>query len=273
MNSAAATMRELQKKVDLIANNIANVNTNGYKRSEASFSDTLIQSIERQAQPQHEVGRDTPYGLRIGSGAKLTGTSIRTEQGSIVTTNRPLDFMIQGENGFFRVETDGNTRYTKNGAFQLQPILNSNDVRLVTSSGDSVLDNNNQPITFPGDYDTIQVNENGMVQVTYKNSTTPPLLFQLSLATINRPNSLEKVGGNLYQLPGTEADQIANGTLQLAQGNEGGIKVIQGALEMSNVNLTDEMTELISTQRLIQSQGRAISMADDMMGLVNSMRG
>ncbi|MGB5944790.1 flagellar hook-basal body protein [Paenisporosarcina sp.] len=276
MNSATTSMRELQKKIDIISNNISNVNTTGYKRQEANFSDALVQSIEKQAGLQHEVGRSTPYGLRVGSGALISQTTLRTEQGSIQKTDRPLDFMIQGDSGFFRVASQGNTYYTKDGSFQLQTILNSNQVNLVTSSGDSVLDSNNRPISFDGDYDTIKVNENGALEISYKDSAKQPTQIQLSIADINRPNLLEKIGANRYQLPGTEAEQVANGTLQvvnLADPNNRSIRINQGSLEMSNVDLTEEMTELISTQRLFQSQGRAISFADDMMGLVNTIKG
>lgn len=276
MISATTSMRELQKKIDIIANNISNVNTTGYKRSEANFSDALVQSIERQAGPLNEVGRLTPNGLRVGSGAIVSQTSLRTEQGSILQTDRSLDFMIQGDSGYFRVASEGNTYYTKDGSFQVQPILNSNQVNLVTSSGDSVLNSNNLPITFDSDYDTIKVDGNGKVEVFYKNPAKQTTEFQLSIAEINRPNLLEKIGANRYRLPGTEEQQVANGTLQvvnLAEQNDGSIRIIQGALEMSNVDLTNEMTELISTQRLFQSQGRAISFADDMMGLINTMRG
>lgn len=276
MNAAATTMRELQKKVDVIANNIANVNTTGYKRQEANFSDTLVQSIDRQAHLQNEIGRTTPYGIRIGSGAKMAQTSLRSEQGSILTTDRPLDFVIQGSSGYFRVASDGGMRYTRDGSFKLQPVLNSNQLRLVTSSGDSVLDNNNQPIAFDADYDKLKVDPNGMIQVTFKDPSRQSAEIQLSIAKVNRPNLLEKTGGNLYQLPGNEADQVANGTLQvinLSQQNDGTIIIKQGALEMSNVDMTEEMSELITTQRLIQSQGRSISFANDMMGLVNTIRG
>jgi len=275
MNSAANSMRELQKKVDTIANNIANVSTTGYKRQEANFSDTLVQSIERQAGPNHEVGRATPNGLRIGSGVKVAQTSLRTEQGSIQQTGRELDFMIQGESGYFRIMSEGKIMYTKDGSFQVQPVLNSNQVSLVTSSGDAILDINSNPIVFDGDYDAIKVNENGTLEVTYKDALKQPAQIQLSIADINRPNLLEKAGANRYQLPGPEAEQAANGTLRmvnLSNGNDGSIRISQGALEMSNVDMTEEMSELIATQRLIQSQGRAISFADDMMGLVNTMR-
>lgn len=276
MNTASNTMAELQKKIDLIGNNIANVNTNGYKRQEASFSDALVQSIEKQVGPQNEVGRITPYGLRIGAGAILSQTATRNEQGSIRQTDRPLDFMIQDESAYFRVASEDNTFYTKDGSFQVQPILNSNQVSLVTANGDAVLGANNQPITFDADYDSIQLNGNGALEVSYKDPAKQPGEIQLGIAQINRSNSLEKIGGNRFSLTGTEAEQLANGNLQLvdlSQQNDGSISIKQGALEASNVDLTDEMAELISTQRLFQSQGRAISYADDMMGLVNTIKG
>jgi len=276
MNSAATSMRELQKKVDVIANNISNVNTNGYKRQEANFSDTLVQSITRQAGADNEIGRVTPNGLRVGSGVRVTQTSLRNEQGSIQQTDRPLDFSIQGDSAFFRVASEGKTFYTKDGSFQVQPVLNSNLVNLVTSNGDAVLDSNNNPISFDNDFASIKADQNGNLQVTYKDAGKQPTQIQLSIADINRPNLLEKVGGNRYQLPGTEAEQVANGTLQvvdLSQQNNKNFRINQGSLETSNVDLTEEMTELIATQRLIQSQGKAISFADDMMGLVNTIRG
>ncbi|CEG24343.1 Flagellar basal-body rod protein FlgG [Planococcus massiliensis] len=276
MNSAATSMRELQKKVDVIANNISNVNTNGYKRQEANFSDTLVQSINRQAGADNEIGRVTPNGLRVGSGVRVTQTSLRNEQGSIQQTDRPLDFSIQGDSAFFRVASEGKTFYTKDGSFQVQPVLNSNQVNLVTSNGDAVLDSNNNPISFDNDFASIKADQNGTLQVTYKDAGKQPTQIQLSIADINRPNLLEKAGGNRYQLPGTEAEQLANGTLQivdLRQQNNKNFRINQGSLETSNVDLTEEMTELIATQRLIQSQGKAISFADDMMGLVNTIRG
>lgn len=275
MNSAASSMRELQKKIDTIANNIANVNTTGYKRQEATFADALVQSFEKQAGP-NEIGRQTPNGIRIGAGATISQIALRTNQGSVTETGRELDFMINGEKGFFRIESEGNTYYTKNGSFQLEPSATGDQLNLVTANGESVLGANNQPIAIDNDYDTITVNQNGTLEVTYKTPGKQADSFQLSIAEINRPDLLQKTGGNLYELPGTEAEQVAGGTLQvlnLADGNDGSIRVGQGALEMSNVDLTNEMTELIATQRLLQSQSRAISFADDMRGLVNTIRG
>ena len=275
MNSAASSMRELQKKVDTIANNIANVNTTGYKRQEANFADALVQSFEKQAGP-NEIGRQTPNGIRIGAGSTISQIALRTNQGSVTETGREFDFMISGEKGFFRIESEGNTYYTKNGSFQLEPNATGEQLSLVTGNGESVLGANNQPISIDNDYDSVKVNQNGTIEVTYKTPGKPADAFQLSIAEINRPDLLQKTGGNLYELPGTEAEQVANGTLQvlnLADENDGSIRVVQGALEMSNVDLTNEMTELIATQRLLQSQSKAISFADDMRGLVNTIRG
>ncbi|WP_422121912.1 flagellar hook-basal body protein [Planococcus sp. X10-3] len=275
MNAAASSMRELQKKIDTIANNISNVNTTGYKRQEANFADALVQSFEKQAGP-HEVGRQTPNGIRVGAGATVSQIALRTNQGSAIQTGRELDFMIMGESGYFRVESEGNAYYTKNGSFQLETDAAANQLNLVTSNGDSVLGANNQPISFDNDYDTITANANGTLEVTYKTAGKPADVFQLSIAEIGRPDLLQKTGSNLYELPGDEAEQVATGTLQvlnLADGNDGQIRVSQGALEMSNVDMTNEMTELIATQRLLQSQSKAISFADDMRGLVNTIRG
>lgn len=269
-------MSELQKKIDVIGNNIANVNTTGYKRQEASFSDALVQSIEKQVGPQNEIGRTTPFGLRIGAGAILSQTAVRNEQGSLRQTDRSLDFTIQGESAYFRVASEGNPFYTKDGSFHVQPVGNSTQMSLVTASGDAVLSANNQPIVFDADYDKIQLDENGSLQISYRDATKPPTKVQLGIAQINRQNSLEKVGDNRFRLIGTQVEQLASGNLQLldlSQVNEANVRIQQGALEMSNVDLADEMTELISTQRLFQSQGRAISYADDMMGLVNTIKG
>ncbi len=275
MNTASNSMRELQKKVDIIANNISNVNTHGFKRHEANFSDTLVQSITKQAGAENEIGRLTPNGLRIGSGVKIGQSTLRNEQGALQQTGRELDFNIQGS-GFFRVANGDNVFYTKDGSLHTQPVLNSNRLNLVTANGDAVLDINNNPISFDANYSSIKVSPNGTMEISYKTPGKQADAIQLSIADIARTNLLEKVGGNRYQLPGTEGEQIANGTMRivdLSAENNGAIRIGQNALEMSNVDMTEEMTELIATQRLIQSQGKAISFADDMMGLVNTIRG
>lgn len=265
MNAASGTMRELQKKIDLIANNVANVNTTGYKKQEANFADTLLHSVTKQAGAAHEIGRSTPAGLRIGGGALLSESITRHTQGQYQETGRELDFAIQSPDGYFRISNEDGFFYTRDGSFQTEAIPGSNRLALVTSSGDSVLGADGVPITFRSGYRELTIGENGTVSTSYPGQGTET--FQLGMAQINRTAALEKAGSNRYRLTGTEAGQLANGTLQWAA-----FPVAQGSLETSNVDLTSEMTELIATQRLLQSQGRAISFADDMMGLVNTMK-
>ncbi|MCD8510249.1 MAG: flagellar hook-basal body protein [Bacillus sp. (in: Bacteria)] len=280
MNTAATTMRELQKKIDTIANNIANVNTTGYKRQGVSFSDALVQSMEKQA-GNNETGRQTPNGLRIGNGAVITQITTNNRQGNILETNRPLDFMLQGETVFFRVSSNAtggeNTYYTRDGSFQLRPTDDPSQLYLVTTSGQYVLDSNGQPIVIDDDFSDVTMGGDGSVIVTYKDPAKASTEFQFSIAEITRTDLLERAGSNLYTLSGDEAVHITNGFLRLVELGDpeqsSTIGIRQGSLEISNVDLTEEMTELIATQRLLQSQGRAISFADDMMGLVNNMRG
>ena len=275
LNIASTTMRELQKKIDNIANNIANVNTIGYKSNQTNFSDALVLSIEKQVGNKNEVGRLTPYGLRIGMGTKASQTSINTTQGSFQQTGRELDFAIQGNNSYFRVSSEGKIYYTRDGSFQVQPVLNSNQVALVTSNGDYVLDMNNEPIVFDNDFKQIYLNPNGTLQITYNNPNKETTNFQLSLALVDRPNLLERMGSNKFSLNTTETEAVQSGILEIVslnERNDGSLAIQQGMLEMSNVDLTEEMTELISTQRLLQSQSRALTIADDMLGLTNSMR-
>ena len=264
MNAASSTMSELQKKIDVISNNVANVNTTGYKKQQANFADALLHTVTKQA-GAGEAGRSTPPGLRVGGGAILSHGITRHTQGQFQETGRELDFAIQSPDGYFRVSDGENTYYTRDGSFKTEPIPGSDRLALVTSGGDTVLGAGNAPITIAAGYQDIVIGANGVLTINYANQAAETV--QLSTAQVNRTALLEKAGDNRYRLPDTEAEQLANGTLQLVD-----VPVAQGSLETSNVELTDEMTELIATQRLLQSQGRAISFADDMMGLVNTMK-
>lgn len=265
MNAASSSMRELQKKIDMIANNVANVNTTGYKKQEANFADALLHSVTKQAGPANEIGRSTPDGLRIGGGMLLSDGITRHSLGQMQETGRELDFAIQSPNGYFRIADGDDIYYTRDGSFQTEPIPGNGRLALVTASGDSVLGADGNPITVAPGYEELTIGANGTMTASYADQ--PAETFQLGTAQVNRPALLEKAGDNRFRLPGTEAEQIAAGALQLAE-----FPVSQGVLETSNVDMTAEMTELIATQRLLQSQGRAISFADDMMGLVNTMK-
>lgn len=282
MMSAANTLNQLQKKVDIISNNIANVNTTGYKKSEATFQDLLTQNIKNQPHAVKEAGRETPYGLRVGFGARIGQTTMRYEQGVPQATGRDLDFMIEGEGFWFRtartwVDETGNARreeyFTRNGSFHLQPISQQANapLRLVTHTGLPVLNNNGQEIRIPANMDHIEMQSDGTLRAV-DQSTGEAMNIQLGIAKINRHDLLEAVGEGQFRLTVNQAQLVADGGVVLNP-NQGSYGLKQGVLEMSNVDLTQEMTELMVAQRLMQFQSRAISMADDMMGLANSIRG
>lgn len=287
MITATTTMRELQKKVDTISNNIANMNTVGFKSSGSTFHDLLTQNIKNQPHAQKEIGRETPYGLRVGHGAKLGQTTMRFGQGTIQETGRPLDLMIEGETGWFRtsrewVDAEGNPRaetsYTRSGAFNLQPNPNNPDqLQLVTPQGHAVLDNLGLPVSFDSDFEHMEIDSAGTVRVSYQGVNQQDL-FQLSLAQIHRPDLLEAMGENRFRLTGDDQQLIDEGIITLIDLNEldaseRPFSIRQGALELSNVDLTHETTELMVAQRLMQFQARSLSIADDMMGIANSIRG
>lgn len=285
MLTASTTMAQLQKKLDISANNIANVNTNGFKRSEAVFQDLLTQTIKQQPNGAAEVGRVTPHGLRIGSGARLSQTTFRMEQGTAIQTGVPTDVMLKGDNIFFRTMnkwTDGNgdiqteNLYTRSGNFSFTPVPDEQGlVRLTTPEGNPVLNADGDEIVIPGHYDKVDIDKTGNIRAYYPGSNEP-IVETIGVALIERPDMLQGVGDNQFRL-GTNADEMmANGQLRffdlLTEGNPN-FGMESGMLEGSNVDLATEMTEIMSTQRLMQFQSKAIQMADDMMGLATSIRG
>jgi flagellar basal-body rod protein FlgG len=277
MVTASNTINQLQKRIDTISNNIANINTVGFKRSEATFQELLTQSIKNQPHGQKEMGRSTPFGVRVGHGMMIGQTTMRYEQGAPQETGRPLDVMIEGESTWFRtarnwVDEEGNQRteeyFTRNGAFQLQPDV-SGGMKLVTNQGLSVLDSNGREIIVGPNSGNIQIDGQGnLVATNATNGQTQT--FRLGLAAINRPDLLEPIGESQFRLAGNVAELEANGGISFQPIN---YNVRQGALEMANVDLSQEMTELMVSQRLLQFQSRSISIADDMMGVANSIRG
>lgn len=278
MNIASNTLGQLQQQIDLIGNNLANVSTNGYKRSEASFNDLLVQQINNQPKRAAEVGRLTPLGIRSGNGAKLSQAQLVLTQGSLKTTERNLDVALTKENLFFMVnvqdENGTSTRYTRDGAFFLSPVNgNVSQLQLVTADGHAVLDQFGNPITIEdGPVTELTISEQGDIKVTTKNSEQ---YFELGVVSVEKPQFLEKMGGNLYGLP-ANLDELAvnEGDIltQLTGNQRDDISMQQGALEMSNVDLSKEMTDLMMAQRMYQFQSRSITMADQMQGIVNSIR-
>lgn len=275
MITAQNTMTQLQHQLDVISSNIANVETTGYKRKTATFSDLLFQQIHNQRDPAREVGRRTPHGIRQGNGAKIAQIQSDETRGVLVETNRKLDFAFTKEYQYVKVLVQNgdetNVHYTRDGAFYLSPLAGQQLV-LVTADGHVVLDENNEPIIYNGEVSDIQLLPGGALQFSGSGGV---MIANLGVVHVNKPQFLIQAGRNLLRFPENLAElgvteETVLEDLTGAARNE--IALQQGALERSNVDLTEEFTNLIQTQRAYQFQARAISLADQMFGLINGIR-
>ncbi len=265
-------MNQLQKQMDVIANNLANSQTTGYKKQKASFAELMYQQHNNQRNQAEETERLTPNGIRLGTGAGITQVKTVATQGSFANTNRLLDFALTDPNQYFKVMApkgnENTVHYTRDGAFYLSPI-NGNEVALVTSEGHQVLDEQNNPIIFNNTLKNVQLGQNG--QLIFSNDAGTRATFNIGIVQMNKVQSMEKVGDNLLVAP-TEL----NGETALVTNLEGGLRgqigLKQQALEQSNVDIGEEMTDLIQTQRAYQFQAKAITIADQMQGLINGIR-
>ncbi|WP_426450479.1 flagellar hook-basal body protein [Paenibacillus sp. S-38] len=285
MINSSVSMHSLQQKLDLVANNIANVNTTGYKRREASFQDVLT-SVKQQPKNFEKTGRMTPLGYGQGWGAKMVAAQLNLQQGSLQATDNPLDTAIEG-NGLFEVSTNGEdeagnpvrtTRWTGNGAFELSQSMDPADPRafLTTKDGHYVMGADDQPIRIPVGH-RVQIQADGVIMAYNEaNQTAAPVQAgQLKMVRVVRPQLLQQIGDNLYGLAGNITQQQRDEILQTVNAGNNDVDPItvrQGFLEQSNVNLSEEMTELLTVQRAYQLNSRAISSADQMMNLANNLR-
>lgn len=277
MITAANTMNQLQQQLDVISNNIANINTTGFKRRETNFGELLVQQFDTL--PREQANRLTPDGVRHGVGAKLAETNIVLKQGPLMQTGRSLDVAFTKEGQFFRVLVDSDNgtreiRYTRDGAFYLSPsATNPNELMLVTSDGYPVLNSNNEPILIRDGFKDIAISNTGTLKVIAPNGNVTQTV-DLGVTTILRPQLLQSVGENLLALPNlnelnvNEADVAMNMTGRLRQQ----IGIQQGALEQSNVDLSTEVTDMMITQRSYQMNAKSISISDQMLGLINGIR-
>lgn len=275
MITASNTMGQLQGKLDTVANNIANSETTGFKAKQTYFSDLLVQEFNNQERVEKEKGRLTPNGIRVGTGAKMSQSRIDTGLGAISQTGRDLDVALNKENLYFTVSvqngTNMETRYTRDGAFYLSPI--GDQLQLVTSEGHPVLDANNERILIEADMEKMTFADDGEIRVTYQNGGAET--FDLGIVSVEKPQFLVNMSDNTFTLPnnmaqlGVTENEIYT-PLTGALRNQ--VSLTGGALEQSNVDVSAEMTELIQVQRQYQFQSRAVSMADQMMGLVNGIR-
>lgn len=241
-----------QFSIDSISANIANINTVGYKRSRAEFQELLV-----QAQQKPEAGDNRVLGQ--AAGASISANQRMFLQGDIQTTNRDWDLAIVGD-GFFQIQMpDGTTAYTRDGAFQVD-----GEGRITTSAGYIV----SPEIVIPPDAEGVYVGTDGSVMVRRRGETEPQTLATISLARFNNPAGLESIGNSLYRTTG------ASGEPDVAQPGTGAVgQIVSGALESSNVDLSQEMVDLVSAQRAYSLMTRALKVSDDMLSMVNQMRG
>jgi len=282
MITAVVSLQSMQQKLDVMANNIANVNTTGYKRRSASFQDILT-NVYQQPPGFAQEGRLTPLGFPQGWGAKIGQIEVSLEQGALMPTGRDLDLGIEG-NGLFEVVRDGvdengnpNVAWTRDGSFQLtHDPANPSEMVLATQQGDWVRSTTDEPIRVPVNY-TIRIDEDGRVFATdpANPEAAPEEMGQLKMIRAVRPQVLIGDGNNLFTLPpGTAAEGILEVVDPLTNNVDEQTKVAvrQGFLEQSNVSLTDEMTELMTVQRAYQLNARAITSSDTLMSLTNNLR-
>ncbi len=246
-----------QTNLDVIANNIANVNTNGFKRSRADFQDLMYQTLRLQG-AQTEGGNIVPTGVQIGLGAMLSSVEKIFQQGDYQKTENELDVAIEGK-GFFQITLpSGDKAYTRAGAFKTDA-----NGRIVTSDGYPLEPN----LTVPAKTLSISIEADGTVSAQVQGQSSAQQLGKLELATFINPAGLNAIGKNLFM----ETD--ASGTPTTGNPGQNGIgSVLQGYLEQSNVNVMQEMINLIIGQRAYEVNTKAIQAADEMLQMANNLR-
>lgn len=275
MITASNTLTQLQQKLDTVSNNVANANTAGYKTKEATFSELLYQQYNNDK--LDEVVRQSPVGIRYGVGAKVAQIQRNEKQGSLQKTDRDLDIAFTKEKQYFNIlMPDGNngTRvvYSRQGDFYVTP-LDNGQMMLVNGDGYPVSDSNGQAIYFPQNVSSFGLSEDGTLHVNYPDGEK--LTFELGITQILKPQLMEHISDTYIGIPNNfnELQYNVNDVLIDLQGvNRQNVGITNGALEMSNVDLSKEMTELIQTQRSYQFNARAVTIADQMLGLINSIR-
>ncbi len=257
MWSAAAGMAVQQYNMDTISNNLANVNTTGFKRARAEFQDLLYQTVNL-AGTNSSTNTSLPSGIQLGHGARLQAVTRTYTTGNFRTTNGRFDMAIEGD-GFFRVTLpDGTQAYTRDGAFTVDQ--NGN---LVNASGYNL----DPQITVPQDATSVTIATDGTVSVTQPGQTQPQQVGQITLVKFINPAGLNQLGSNLVQ-PTLASGEPIEGT----PGLDGLGTVRQGFLEMSNVDVAEEMVNMIIGQRAYEANSKTIRTVDDMLALVAALK-
>ncbi len=254
--TAATGMQAQQLTIDTISNNLANVNTSGFKKSRAEFQDLMYETLRTPGAPV--AGSQVPNGIQVGHGVRAVSTPREFSEGSLKNTGSPLDLAIEGK-GFFQVILpNGDTAYTRAGSFQMDSAGS-----VVTPDGYRL----SPDIVIPTDALSISVESDGTVSVMQPGQTSPTSVGSIELALFSNPGGLRGIGRNLFR----ETDSSGVPTTG-TPGEEGRGNIGQGFLEMSNVSVVDEMVQMIMTQRAYELNAKSIQTTDQMMSQANNLK-
>jgi flagellar basal-body rod protein FlgG len=259
LSIASTGMLAQQTNVEVIANNLANMNTTGFKEQRTEFQDLLYQNVMTPGAQTSDQGTYAPNGIQIGAGVKTAATYRITTQGDLSSTSNPYDVAVQGP-GYFRIQqADGTDGYTRAGNFSLSP-----QGQLVTQDGMLV-----QPgIAIPANTINVQINAQGQISANVAGNSTPQTVGQLELTRFPNEAGLNAIGGNIFlETPASGSPQAG------VPGSPGYGTIQQGFLETSNVNSVDEITALITAQRAYEMNSKVITAADHMLQQTSQMAG
>ncbi|MDJ0721299.1 MAG: flagellar basal-body rod protein FlgG [Desulfobacterales bacterium] len=255
--TASSGMKSQAVNIDIISNNLANVNTSGFKRSRADFQDLLYETL-RPAGTSSSENSEVPTGIQIGHGSRLVASQKVFTQGDFQQTKNELDIAIEG-NGFFQItQPNGDTAYTRDGTFKMDA-----SGRIVTSDGFAL----SPEITIPTDSISLSIGIDGTVSVLQAGSSAPTEIGTITLARFVNPAGLHSIGRNLF-IPTNASGDAIEGTAGL----DGLGTLAQGFIEMSNVSVVDEMVKMISAQRAYEINSRTIQAADEMLQQANTVK-
>ncbi|MDD2207378.1 MAG: flagellar basal-body rod protein FlgG [Aminobacterium sp.] len=255
--SAATGMVAQQTNLDVTSNNLANVNTSGYKKMRADFQDLLYQ-IDREPGAPVETGTTVPTGIQVGLGTKVVGTSRTFSEGNLQVTNNPLDITIEGD-GFFQViRPNGEIAYTRDGSWKVD-----GEGQIVTADGFLL----EPAITIPDDATEIIIDNMGRVSVKTVGNQEADEIGQIEIARFVNPAGLRAMGRNLFEETPASGEAIEG-----IPGEDGLGTLHQGILEMSNVQVVEEMVNLIVAQRAYEANSKSIQTADELLRIANSLR-
>lgn len=271
--TASSGMQAQQTYMDVIANNLSNVNTTGFKKSRVEFQSLLYQSIRRPA--TSEVGFFNPTGIEVGNGVRVVGTPLELESGYMEESANPLDLAIQGD-GYFMVHTpNGEVGYTRAGNFKLDTegyLINSSGYRVLSSKGNANPTGGN--VTVNGktmkyikpdtETKTINISEDGLITTEKVEGANAPAI---ELATFTNPLALESIGGTLFR-----ANEVV-GKITIDQPTKTGLGAVHsGFTEGSNVQIVEEMVKMIMAQRAYEINSKSVQTSDEMMALTNNLK-